>query len=352
MQRRKFIVRCGLVAAGAVLLPFIRHGRAAGVSAETAGILTKGDRRLFRLVSTYGSDVYFWGSGVFARATGIQSATGTINLLVRVDDFLRLADFLRSDAVKVLGVMRSDGNTLSFTYQGTAYTVTNADGASFASAVSGGGVARGRLADGSTAGALFTYQTLLYHPATSTVVDPHLSLGKHRIDLAQTPEGDLKMQVQTVMQGWLESRRLGWKVGKSFTAFQDELLGSQPVANAARSVVSALVENIATLSSVYSVDELRPLLLSPLVSGSLESEFGLDAEQALDRVTSLRAKVSAADYPDAALWLATLLLTPIKNGTEVEWLGLVAGDQPANGANAAALRAAKALIATPAFDAP
>ena len=345
MHRRNFLVHCGLAAAGTLFLPLVSPAggqlRAANLLAGNSAQVTAGDRVLLGLLSAYGTDAYFWGGGVFARATGLKD-NGATNLLVRVDDLGKLVAFLRSDSPRGLGKIRSAGNSLSFTFRGTAYTVTNADPAEFGRAVSGGGVGR-------TDAAVFTSQTLLYHPATDTLSDPQFALRTRSLELATEPTGGVKARFQTVLDGWLEAHQHGLKLGRKFAAFQDDLLASEPTAKAARKVVTTLLKNISALAAAFDLDALKPLLLSPLVSGSLESELGVTGQEVLDDLTTLLAELAADDYSDAALWLATLLGPQIKDGTAGEWLDLLTGDANADTANKAALAAATRLVQTPGF---
>ncbi len=347
MHRRSFLVHCGLAAAGTVFLPVLVPS-AAGLqaadllSAQSSAQLTGSDRQLLRLLSAYGSDVYFWGGQVFTRATGIGQKDGTTHLLVRVADYSQLMAFLHSDAEKTLGTVRATSNTLNFTYQGTAYTVTNEGAEGFTKAISGGGVSRQHLSDGDVA--LFAHESVLYHPSTDTLSDPNLLLKKHSIDLAETPTGGLRAQFQTLVHGWLESRSTGLKLGKKFTTFQDELLASVPTDKAAEKVAKSLLANISLLAASFDVDALRPLLTSPLVSASLKAALGLDAETVLADVAKLRGELASGDYTDAALWLAGLLGPQIKDGTLGEWLDLMTGDAATTGATKAALPGARRLL--------
>lgn len=346
MQRRVFLARCGLAAAGALLLPLPLPTTpslyAAGAVAFPAQA-TAGDRALLRLLSAYGSDAYFWGNTVLTRAAGVQTP-GSVNLLVRVADWSRLVAFLRSDAVKPLGLIRVQDNTLSFTFQGTAYTVTNADPADFSRAAAGGGVTRGRAVELGLG--TFTHQTLLYHPATDTLSDPHLVLTKRKVDLLTPPTGGIRARVQTLVDGLIESRRHGLKLGKKFAAFQDELLGSVPTKKAASKVLKTFLENLSELAGLFDVEDLRPLLTSPLISGTLQSELGLKAEEVLAGVEKLRGELAAGDYTDAALWLATLLGSHIHDGTVGEWLDLQTDDDATGAATRAALAGARRLVGT------
>lgn len=347
MHRRSFLVRCGAAAVGTALLPVLTPLAPSLLASDlsaTAGTaqLTPADRKVLRLLSAYGTDVYFWGGSVFANATGLPVKDGTTHLLVQVLDYGRLVAFLRSDAEKTLGKVRVTDSTLSFTFQGTPYTVTNEGAEGFAKAAAGGGVSRRRVSDGEVA--LFTYQTLLYHPATDMVSDPHLLLKKHRVELAEEPKGGLQARLQTLVDGWLASQRYGLKMGKKFTAFQDDLLASVPTDKAAGKVVKALLENISALAGAFDVESLRPLLTSPLVSASLQSELGLDADEVLAKVETLRADLANGDYTDAALWLATLLGSRLTDASPDGWLELLSGDETTDAATKAALPAARRLV--------
>ncbi len=343
MHRRDFLTSCGLVAVGNLLFPaWLPGGRlhAAGITAASSAQTTDADRVLLRLLAAYGTDAYFWGSNVFARATGLNADGAATNLLVRVDDLSKLTAFLGSKKRRKLGVIRSAGNTLSFAFRGTAYTVTNELAADFSRSVAGGGVAAGRAT-----ATVFTHQRLLYHPATDMLSDPQFALAAKHLELAETPSGGIKARFQTVLQGWLESRQHNLKPGKKFVAFQQDLLGAKPTAKAAPKVVSALLEAISSLAASFSIDDLKPLLLSPLVSESLQSEFGLSGQEVLDQVATLRAELAAGDYPDAALWLAALLGSQIKDGTADQWFDRSAVEDVASAAaTSAALKSARQLV--------
>ena len=351
MRRRTFIHRCSMLAAGTIFATTLTapHSSliAAGVSAQSATQMTKSDRALLRMLSAYTTDAYFWGSQVFARATGVRASSGTTNLLVQVGDYSRLVAFLRSEQVKPLGKISVVKNTLSFTYQGAAYTVTNEDADGFSRAVAGGGVARDHM----TAIGTFAHQRMLYHPATDQLSDPHLAVENNRLDLVEMPAGGLKTRVQTLLQGWLEARRQSLDFGASFDAFQSDLLNIQPTKKAASQVALPLLGHLSELAGMYNVDELGSLLLTPLVSASLQDALGLDAGQIVAEAKVLRADAATASYPDAAIWLATLLPSQIEAGVADEWLNSTDDDAAANAATRAALPLAKQLVKTLTFEA-
>lgn len=296
--------------------------------------LSDSDRAVLQILSAYSSDVSFWGGGVFARIAGTAPQDGTIQVAATVTDYQLLTAFWRSEAENSLGVVYVLGNTLSFTLGGTAYTVTNRDPKTAAAAASAD--------EGSAAG--FTHEALAYYPATNTLSDPYGVLEKRRIDLKGAPMGGVKASFQTLVRGWLESARYGLKLGRKFKAFQAQLLASQPTNKAAKKVVQALLENISPLAAAFDVDALRPLLTSPLVDASLQRVLGLSADEALAAVARLRAEFTSGDYPDAALWLATLLGPQIQDGTASEWIGLLSGDQATKVAAHAALVDAARLV--------
>lgn len=315
---------------------------AAGVSAQSSRQMTQSDRTVLRMLSAYSTDAYFWGSQVFARATGIRASGSTTNLLVRVGDYSQLVAFLRSNSVKTLGKVSVANNTLSFTYQDAAYTVTNEGAEGFSRAVAGGGVARDHL----TGVGVFAHQTMLYHPATDQLSDPHLAAEGKSLDLVERPTGGLKTRVQTLLHGWLEARRQGLDFGASFTSFQTDLLNSQPTAKTASQVVLPLLGHLSELAGMYDVDQLGSLLLTPLVSVSLQEVLAVDAGQVVADAKTLRAALATASYPDAAIWLAALLPSQISEDTADEWLEPSSDDASAILVTRAALPLARQLVKT------
>lgn len=346
MHRRSFLARCSLAAAGATLstrlFPVVGSAQAARLSTGPVTVpLTDSDRALLQLLSAYSSNVSLCGGGVFTRATGTVPQNGATQLLASVTDYSLLVAFLRSDAEKSLGTVYASSNTLSFSFEGTAYVVTNRDANAAVAAASAASLPPPTT---EAAAAPFTHEALAYHPATNTLSDPYAVLKKHRIDLAETPTGGLKARFQTLVHGWLESAQYGLKLGKNFQTFQTDLLASQPTAKAAKKVVQALLENISALAASFDVDALRPLLTSPLVSASLQSVLGLNADEVLAAVEKLRTELASGDYTDAALWLATLLGSQLQDGTASEWLDLLSGDNAASSATLAALKHARRLV--------
>ena len=141
-------------------------------------------------------------------------------------------------------------------------------------------------------------------------------------------------------------RRQGLEFGASFASLQKAFLDSQPTEKTASRVVLPLLGHLSELAGMYSVDELGSLLLTPLVSHSLEEVLGLDAEKVVADVKALRADAGTASYPDAAIWLATLLPSEIEAGTADEWLDSSNDDASASLATRAALPLAKQLVKT------
>ena len=121
MHRRSFLNRCGLAVAGSLLIPSLGTLQGAGLKAET-GV----DTQLMRRLSAYSTKVYLWDADIFAQTTGLPATDGAVNLLVRVNDLGPLTQFLASDPFRRLGTVFCVGNTLSFTFKGTKYTITNA----------------------------------------------------------------------------------------------------------------------------------------------------------------------------------------------------------------------------------
>ena len=341
--RRNFLSRCGLAATGGLLLAPLASLEAATAPAH---LMSGSDRALLRLLQAYSGDVYFWGGNVFARATGLARESGATHLLVLVKDYPALYGFLGSSTLKSLGKVFASGNTLSFTFHGTPYSITNNSPAEFGGIVAG--MSGPTVRDAETL-AVFAHQNVLYHPATDTVIDPYLALKKRSVELVRTPAGGLKSQFETLVQGWLEAKKSGLPLGKSFDEFQSALLASETTPQAADRIARAWMENIAALAAVYDVASLRPLLLSPLVSSSLQSIFHLDAEAAADEVQKLRAAQPATEVSDASIWLAVLLAPEIKDGTASEWTGNDDDDDDA--ASQAALAVARQLVGTPGFEA-
>lgn len=334
MHRRSFLVRCGLAAAGATfssgLLPGVDNLRAASLLPIRPAPLSDADRAVLQLLSAYSSSVSFVGGGVFTRAAGLAPQDGATQVVALVSDYQALTSFWRSDAENALGLVRVEGNDLSFSLGGAAYTVTNRDRKAAAAA-------------GAEPGA-FAHEALAYHPATNTFSDPYDVLTKQRIELKQAPASGIKAGFQTLVHGWLESARYGLKLGRKFKAFQAKLLASVPTDKAAKKVVQALVENISPLAVLFDVKSLRPLLTCPLVDASLRNVLGRRGDEVLAAVAKLRAEFPGADYPDAALWLATLLGPQIQDGTASEWLDLLSGDPATNAATHAAFAGASRLV--------
>lgn len=342
MHRRSFLTRCGLAAVGTTLLPGL-FPAVSGLQAAGAPLrpplpqLTDADRALLSLLAIYSSDVTFSGGQVFARAAGITPEIApTTQLLVQVAGYASLIAFLRSKAEKSLGFVRAAGNTLSFRFMGTAYSLTNQPAADFAA---------DRLSQPESAApvpARLRHETMLYHAATDTLSDPQFALEKQRIDLVARPTGGVKAQFETLVRGWLEANRYGLKLSRQFRAFQDELLTSTPTSKAAKKVVESLLGSIAALAGAFDVEALRPLVTSPLVSASLRMTLGLGAADVLAAVAKRRAELASSDYPDAALWLAVLLEAPLQEGTAGRWIELSMGDD----ATGAALSSASELVQT------
>ncbi len=78
-----------------------------------------------RRLAKYTKDVRVCDDATFSAATGLAVNPGTTNLLVRVDDLGQMSQFLSSKRFGQFGPVYAIGNTLSFTYGGTPYTVTN-----------------------------------------------------------------------------------------------------------------------------------------------------------------------------------------------------------------------------------
>ena len=340
--RRNFLSRCGLAAAGGLLLAPLAAPFTSSAAVEGARQpLSHADRVLLRTLSGYSGDAYLWGGQAFARATGLAKEGKTTHLLLLVKDYNGLMAFLTSPAMKRFGTVRAAGNTLSFTFRGTSYTVTNNGPDDFYRIISGLGSPTKELRD-AAAVSPFAHENVLYHPATGTYIDPYLALKKHSVELAKAPTGGAKAQFRTLVSGWLEAGQYDLPLGKSFEKFQSALLASMPTEQAAKHIAEAWMENIVALSAAYDVASLRPLLLSPLVSSSLESVFGLDAAAAADAVEKLRADPSAREYSDASIWLAVLMAPEIKDGTVGEWI--TGEDATTTAASQAALTGALRLI--------
>lgn len=331
-----------MAAVGSLLLP-LNPATCLQAAAPETRFLTSGDRAVLRTLAAYGADVYLSGGSIFARAAGLAKTTGPVNVLVLVRDYRKLDAFLRSPALKELGKIWASGNTLSFTYRGTDYVVTNQGAADFYQTVS-------RMPASSAAGdkqaelvSLLNFQNLLYHPATDTVLDPGLSLESRKIELAGQPAGSLKTQFQTLVEGWLAAKRYDLPLGESFLEFQSTLLAFAPTPKAAESVARVLTRNLTALALLYDVEGLRPLLSSRLVAGSLKGVFGLDAGAAIQKVIGLREDAAHRACPDASLWLAVLFSPEITDGTIGKWLENAEGSGDA--ASRKALEEARRLVA-------
>lgn len=300
-SRRTFLKKCGLATVGTSLFTSWD-----GLAATTAWVrrdlpLTSTDNAILDFVGSYGFDIRIVGGSVLARHRG-KSGPPT-RILVRIQSADSLSPIWSSAGLPVQGIY-AEGNTLSFSHDGTDYQVENllTD------------AAENRLTQLRKArGFAFAHDALQYRPEDGKISDP---MGGYRAVLRLSRAGkDLAEAFDNVLHGWIEAEQLDLRPGDAFVRLQKRVLhAAAKRPELARSVVRSLIQRLATLADTLPPSRLQALFRSRIVRTALQVALGLDSETLAQKFESARASLPV-EFADSAVWLAILFESEIGQGS-------------------------------------
>ena len=295
-NRRVFLSR-GTIAVGMVLgsSPLSLLARAPGTAAARGFVTGGADQEVLDFVATYGSDPFFVGGGVLARANGI--ATASISLVVRADDVATLSSSLAAIPFKPV---YAEGDILSFVADGTVYQLENLPSEEYDS----------RLASFQTQGGTrFAHDAASYNLAKQQVSDPLGAMsGGVRQLRRTTAESSLTGRVRQMLRGLTEAGRYALAPDAEFDAFRRHTLNEIPRTAEETSAVAALILGaVAPLGAGVQSARLAELAVSPLTSASFGRHSARGGAQTMTRYQQLRPIAQRLGLSSGALWLATLM---------------------------------------------
>jgi hypothetical protein len=302
ISRRSLLSRGTTFLTGAVLIPF------AEISAVTARLtasvpLSAADELVLQWVRSYASGVRLAGSGIVGKLRG--SEFPATHLLARVDNVALLPAVLTGplpfDGAKVY----SQGDTFTFTFAGTEFTIENLLPDAFAKALA---------ARSARAGTNFATDGVLWDPATHALSDPFHATGVKTLKLIN-PGTDVVAVFATLLRSLAESDAANVQFDASFTAYWRRAMGrtSLTVAETAL-ILRELVQRLPELADRRCSNDIASLLLTPLVTSGLRRQARLVAPAIVAQFASLRASTSP-EISDAGIWLALLLGPQLRLGT-------------------------------------
>lgn len=198
----------------------------------------------------------------------------------------------------------TSGNTVSFTLDGTDFTIDNLLPDDFTAALA---------ALLTRAGVTFATDGLTWDPTTSDLSDPFGALSA--VLKLVNPGIGLQSLFDTVLKSWDEANIANVTFDVSFRAFRQRIFSLR----SARSPLAAdlgqqLAEELPGLTDLLTLPQLVLVLDTPLIAGVLLKAFGVRIGPLLAEFKLLRA-LNGTDFSDAAILLAQLLQDQINLGT-------------------------------------
>jgi hypothetical protein len=337
VSRRSFFKQCGFAAATAA-------GVSGGASLMEAGAVTMRLRtgsaelavRDFAL--GYGNRLRITGASVLARTLGRTPRVTPV--LVEVANLGAMQDALTGRKLPFHDVY-AQGNTLSFTHEGTNFSIENLLPERF----------RQRMtALQSSRGVTFGHEAMIYNPDTSALLDPFHVAGIAQLRLVR-PGNGFPAAFDTVLEGLLTAADFRLTPDAAFGRLRQRVLQVGNVrAAVAEKITRSLLQRLTMLADALPARQMTVLFRSPLVNASLASALGVSGE-ALAAKYAQRRGVTGPEFSDASVWLAVVLgpeiesdpvnaaaTTLIQNGTRFDVLR-----------SQTALGEARQLVALPAF---
>jgi hypothetical protein len=304
ISRRSLLSRGTTFLTGVVLLPVAGFSAASTPARLTASVpLSAADELVLQWVRGYASAVRFAGSGVVGKLRG--SEFPATHLLARIDHVALLPAALTGQLPFGGAKVFSHGDTFTFTFAGTEFTIENLLPDAFAAAVA---------ARSARAATNLATDGVTWDPATHTLSDPFHATGVKTLKLVN-PGANVVAVFATLLRSREESEAANIEVDVSFAAYWRRVLGRTSLTVAeAGGIGRGLIQQLPELAERRTADEIASLLLTPLVASSLRRALRLVAPAVVAQFASLRASTPAT-VSDAGVWLAILLAPQLRLGT-------------------------------------
>jgi hypothetical protein len=254
-------------------------------------------------VQTYAGEVRFTGAGLLGKLR--QATRQRTRILASIDSTAALETALGGPLPFGNVSLYVSGNLVTFTLDGTEYTIENLLPADV----------EDRLTDLLTRlGVTFATDGLTWDPATSEISDPfNATLGD--VFRLVNPGLGIEAVFDTLLRGLREAPVAKLKLGPSFAAFRRRVLGlagGRPTVAAV--VAPEFIANLPELTELLSGGGFVALLRSPLIAGAIRNELGVAVGPLLAKFDLLRA-LNFVDISDAAIFLSELLQDALDLGT-------------------------------------
>jgi hypothetical protein len=306
-SRRRFLKGASAIVSGTALLP--ATGLSALVRARhytRAVPLSDADQSVLAWVKGYATDVRLAGVGIIGKLR--RSRRARTHILAEVPSAATLQAAL-SGALPFGPIsLFTSGNAVTFTLDGTEFTIDNFLGDDFAAALD---------ALLTRAGVTFATDGLTWDPDTNDLSDPFRAFGA-AIKLVNPGIG-LDALFAVALRGYNEAKAANLGFDVSFSAFRHRVFSARGARTAfSGAVARQFVEQLPDLTELLNGDQLAAIIGSPLVAGVLFKELGIQVGPLVAEFKQLRA-FNVIDISDAALWLSQLLQDQIDSGTADAW---------------------------------
>lgn len=305
ISRRSLISRGSILLTGVVLLPTAGSFAASTSSQPRAALpLSAADKIVLQWVRSYASAVRFAGSGVVGKLRGTdQPAT---HLLAQVDNLVLLPGVLTGPLPFGGARVFAKGNTFTFTFADTEFTIENLLPAAFTAALAA------RAARSVTTN--FATDGVTWDPATGTLADPFHGTGVTSLKLVN-PGTNMAAVFTTLLRSLTESDTANVALDASFNAYWRRIMArtSLTVAESA-GILRELVRQLPAIADRRTTQDVRSLLLTPMVKNTLWRQLKLLSAAVVAQFDVLRASTPST-VSDAGVWLAVLLAPQIRLGT-------------------------------------
>jgi len=296
LSRRNFLWKSSLAAGAAAILNPVLHAKANGPRGVLATDST--DRIALDFISQFSTNPAYLGGGVAARLAGEIPAITHIAALLT--DFSALRSALGTPKRSGIGKVHINGNQLTFSAGTREFVILLSHGDHPASPA----------AEMNTPVFRFAHQALQFRLATDEFSDPFQTARALKF---LHESNDPCVAFEDLLEGAIEAKAFGLAKGADFDLRKSRVL-SLDGSSMAFGIVAAFSKKLSILAETVSQEDMTELLDSNLLNTAFATHFGQSVKPAIGRFETLRSRAGSG-YSDAAVWMACILETQVREGT-------------------------------------
>lgn len=303
VSRRHFLSTASLLVSGVALTPL--EGLSATVRPriyKKQVPLTGTDQQVIGWVKTFATQLRLNGVSVLGKIR--HTKRQRTHILAEIPSMDALTGALQ-DVLPFAATIYTSGDTITFSLDGTDFTIDALLPADFEAELQS---LLTRL------GVTFAADGITWDPDSLDLTDPFGATVTDVLKLIHPGTG-IATLFDTLLEGFDQADEANLGLGASFKGFRARVLGIAGRRTAASATVAQkFVGALPDLTENLTVAGLIALLSSPLISGALGKELGVQVGQVIAEFKLLRL-LNGVDISDAAVFLSSLLQDALDSGT-------------------------------------